>query len=402
MGKLGSIPRIFFLLAVLLAVLMPPYQVHASAPCSASQSTSWQICGPIQSFPGVNEQSTVIQANDGTLRLAWTQVDLFGSSSIYYSNQLADGTWAGNSSITNVACNARTPSCNRSPSLVPANNGTPFMFWSYKTGTASNFQLYYLHLKGSVWSAYAKVPLKTPTTLNDTQPSAAVGRDGTMWVAGKRGDGTSSGGTVDRGLMYQTLNSTGWAPTGEQTITSSTDANWNFGPSVLVSKDGVPKIAYSRGQASLANFQINYIYRIGSGWSTPRAIVTSNSTANDENPSLTQDRNGTLWVFWTRAFSSNYALRSEYTWDNGTSPATIWRAETLLTPVCVGCPDSEFPAAVQSSADKKLWVFYTTNPNGISFDIWGLVTLSPISPVHDIAVSRTIGSYGSNASEIYA
>src|SRR5260370_34967797 len=109
MGKLGSIPRIFFLLAVLLAVLMPPYQGHASAPCSASQSPSWQICGPIQSFPGVNEQATDIQANDGTLSLPWTQVDLFGSSSIHYDNQLPDGTWRANSSKTTLASNDRPP-----------------------------------------------------------------------------------------------------------------------------------------------------------------------------------------------------------------------------------------------------------------------------------------------------
>ncbi|SRR5712692_13148 len=392
MRMLRDIARIGFLLITLLVVAMPSNLAHASPGCSPSQSSSWQICGPIQAITGVNEQSTVIQASDGTLDLAWTHITLNGASSIYYSNRLTNGTWTGNSSITNAGGR------NLFPSLVQAANGTVFLFWSYKATTAKNYQLYYRTLRGSVWSAYTKVPLQSATMLNDTQPSTALAKDGTFWLAWTRDDSTPTGSTVHRWLMYETLNSAGQLKTGEQTITSSTDTNWNFQPSLLVPKDGVPRIVFSKGQSSLANFQINYVSWTGSTWSPAAAIVTSNSTANDENPSLTQDRNGTLWVFWSRNMNTNYAIRSEYSWDGGTT----WRGETLLTAACSTCADSLYPAAVQSSSDKNLWVFYSTNPGLTGYDLWALVTVNAISPVHDIAISNAVGSYGTNASEIYA
>jgi hypothetical protein len=386
-----NIPRIAFLLVTLFMVVLPSYPVNAGPPCSPSQSSSWQICGPIQAISGINQQPTVIQASDGTLRLAWTHITLNGLSSIYYSSRLPNGTWSGNSSITNLSGR------NTSPSLVQAANGTVFLFWGFKPTLAKNFQIYYRYLKGSVWSSYNKLPLQTATTLNDTQPSAAVGRDGMLWLFWVRDNFTVTANTVMRQLWYETLNSTAWS-VKEQSVTSTSDNNWNFEPSLLVGKDGVLRLAFSRGQSTLANFQVNYIYRSGSGWTAPRPIVASNSTADDEYPSLIQDRNGTLWVFWMRNVNTNFVIRSEYSWDNGTT----WRGESLLTASCSGCADSRYPAAVQSSTDKNLWVFYSTNPSVTGFDLFALETVNPISPVHDIDISNTIGSYGTNASLIYA
>jgi len=391
MRKIGNASRAA-LLTLLILIILAPMRVVAAAPCSQSQSPSWQICGPIQSLTGIDEQPSVVQASDGTLRLAWTHITLTGSSVIYYASRMTDGTWTGNSSITNSGGR------NLFPSIIQASNGTVFVFWSYKASTSTHYQIYYRYLKGSVWSVYTQVPLQTPTGLNDTQPSAALGRDGTIWLAWVRDNSTLAGTTpVMRQLWYETLNSTGWSRK-ELSITSSSDVNWNFEPSVMVPKDGIPRIAFSRGQSSLANFQINYVYRSGSGWTAPRAIVSSDPTANDQNPSLTQDRNGTLWVFWARDMTTNFAIRTEYSWDNGTS----WRSETVLTAACSTCADSTYAAAVQSSSDKKLWVFYSTNPGATGYDLWALVTVNPISPVHDVAISNAIGSYGANASVIYA
>jgi len=391
-NSLWNAAQIAFLLFLSVLVLAPPFSASGLPPCVSSQSPVWQICGPIQALTGINEQSTAIQAKDGTLDLSWTHISTTGASSIYYSSRQVDGTWTGNSSITNAGGR------NLFPSLVQASNGTIFLFWSYKPVGTPNFQIYYRYLKGSVWSAYTKVPLLTPTGLNDTQPSTAVGRDGTLWLIWTRDKSTAASTTpVMRQLWYETLNSTGWSRR-EQSITSASDINWNFEPSAVVAKDGVLRVAFSKGQSSSSNFQINYIYRVGSGWSTPRTIVSSNSTANDQNPSLVQDRNGTLWVFWARNMNTNFAIRGESSVNNGTT----WSGETQLTAACSSCADSEYPAAVQSSGDKKLNVFYSSNPGVTGFDLWALVTLNPISPIHDITVSNTIGSYGTNASLLYA
>jgi len=189
-----------------------------------------------------------------------------------------------------------------------------------------------------------------------------------------------------RQLWYKTLNSAAWSQ--EESITSSSDVNWNFEPSVVVGKDGLVRIAYARGVQSPTNFQINYIYRAGSGWSVPNRIVTSNSTASDTNPSLIQDRNGTLWVFWTRDMTTNFVVRGQSSVDNGVH----WIGETAITAACSGCADSEQPAAVQSSTDKNMWVFYSTNPTISTFSIWALETTSPIFPVHDVSLSTPVFS----------
>ncbi len=391
MRKIGNVSRAA-VLTLLILIILAPMRVVAAVPCSPSQSPSWQICGPIQSLTGIDEQPSVVQASDGTLRLAWTHITLTGASMIYYASRMTDGTWTGNSSITNSGGR------NLFPSIVQASNGTVFVFWSYKASTSTHYQLYYRYLKGSVWSTYTQVPLHNPTTLNDTQPSAALGRDGTIWLAWTRDNSTAAGTTpVMRQLWYETLNSTGWSK-NELSITLPNDVNWNFEPSVMVPKDGVPRIVFSRGQSSLSNFQMNYIYRSGSGWTAPRAIVTSDPAANDQNPSLTQDRNGTLLVFWARDMTTNFSIRTEYSWDNGTS----WRGETALTASCSNCVDTNDPTATQSNSDQKLWVFYSTNPGATGFDLYALVTVNPISPVHDISVSNSVGSYGTNASLLYA
>jgi len=382
--------RVLVLVSLAIVILGPPHFALAAYSCSSSLSPNWQICGPIGPPSGLNNDPSVVQASDGTLRMAWVNTGLTGSTSIYYNTRLSNGTWLTTSSITNLGGK------NIFPSIVQVSDGTIYAFWSYKATTSTHYQTYYRYLTGSVWSSYTPVPLQNPTSLNDTRPSAALGRDGTLWLVWTRDNSTASGSTpVFRQLWYETMNSTGWSRS-EQSITSPSDANWNYQPSVAIGTDNNPRITFSRGQNQI--FQINYIQRSGIGWTSPRQIVTSNSTAYDVFPSLIQDRNGTLWVFWARNTSTNFEIRSEYSWDNGTT----WRGETQLTAACTGCADSNYPAAVQSSTDKNIWVVYSTNQGTTGYTLYNLVTTSPISPVHHVSISNLLGSYGANASELYA
>jgi hypothetical protein len=362
-------------------IMMPPGLVHGTLSCSLSQSPPWQICGPIQTLTGINQSPSAIQASDGTLRLAWTHIITSGlnagASLIYYSSRLLNGTWVCNCSITSQGGH------NQNPSIVQASNSTVFVFWSYKATTSNHYQIYYRYLKGTVWSGYRPVPLKTPTTLNDTLPATAVGKDGTLWLVWTRDNSTAAGSTpIMRQLWYETLNSTGWS-VNEQNITRSNDVNWNFQPSVMVGKDGTPRVVYANGTQSSVAFQINYIYRVGSAWSHPAKISNSNPTANDANPSLIQDRNGTIWTFWTRDMTTNFAIREIYSTDNGAT----WRGETQLTSSCSTCADSKDPTALQSTTDKGIWVFYSTNPGVTGFNIWSLQS-GPIAPIHNVDLNN--------------
>jgi hypothetical protein len=302
---------------------------------------------------------------------------------IFYSNRMLNGTWNSSSIVTTLG------GINLDPALAQLNNNTLYLFWAYKAATSPHYQLEYVKQNGGSFSKiYKQVPLTSPTTLNDTLPSATVGKDGTLWLVWTRDNSTLAGTTpVMRQLWYKTLKNGVWST--EQPITLPNDVNWNYQPSVVVGRDGIVRVAYSRGVSSTTVFQIYYLTFNGSVWSSPTPITTQ-STTQDANPSIMQDRNGTFWVFWARnvpqgTTNSAYLIYEVSSINNGAS----WTSETVLTTTSCstsGCTDNEYPAAVQSTSDKYIWVFYATDP-GATFNIYALQTTRTISPVHHVIVS---------------
>jgi hypothetical protein len=394
---IGLTRRVFsigLLMVLSIAGILTVLPAQSSFPCSASQSSFWQICGPIESPSGTNTQPSVIQANDGTMGMAWGGHPSSGFAILY-----AAGVWNATSSSWNwntgsaVANKAGT---NQNPTLVQLTNSTMDIFFSYKSPTSQNFQLYFVSQSGGLFSKqYFPVPLANPTPLNDTFPSATVGPDGTLWLVWTRDNTTRAGNAhVMRQLWYKTFKGDVWST--EQPLTSANDSNWNLKPSVMVGRDGIVRVVFSKGIST--NFQLEYMTYNGSVWSSPIPLTTQTTTV-DTDPSIMQDRNGTLWVFWDRnvisGTNSNHVIYDRSSIDNGAT----WASETGLTPTtCTTyCVDSQYPSAVQSTTDKNIWVFYFYNPV-MNFDIYGLKTSNPISPVHDVVISY----FSPNASSIYA
>jgi hypothetical protein len=371
-------------MVIILVGFLPALPVAAAPTCNASISPPWQVCGPIEAFTGLDIQPTILQALDGTLSLAWTgnhdaNNRLTSNFNVLYATRLANGTWLPASLLTNLGGK------NQMPSLAQTSDGTIYLFWSYTATSSNHSSIYYRTFKFNIWSGYNQITFPS-SGYNDTGPSATLARDGTLWLAWTRDNSTSSGGTpVFKQLWYKTLSGGVWS--SETSLTSSSDINWNWQPSIMVGQDNVVRLAFAKGQPSLSNFQISYMNRTGSGWSSPAPIVSS--TSSNVNPSLVQDRNGTIWVFWSRTIPvgtlNDYVVYSKFSTDNGNS----WSTEVALTAVSCGtftCVDSENPAAVQSTTDLKLHVFYATNPSVTGFDIWSLESAA-ISPVHHVAVT---------------
>jgi hypothetical protein len=332
----------------------------------------------------------VIQAADGTLRMVWTS-----RPSTTYDIFYGIGSWNGTAWNWNSGAGIATQSgTNQDPALAQLQNGTFYTFFTYKSTTAIHRQLYFISSNGGSWSRYIPLPLSSPTSLNDTLPAATVSRDGTLWLVWTRDNSTTTATHVMRQLWYKTLKANVWS--SEQPLTLSTDVNWNFEPSVVAGKDGIIRVAFAKGQSP--NFRIYYMTFNGSVWSTPVPLTTQ-TTTDDDNPSIMQDRNGTLWIFWARnvpsGTSSAYVI---YDLSSTTNGAT-WTSETALTGITCGtvCVDSEYPAGVQATGDKNIWVFYATNPVS-NFNLYALKTTSPISPVHDVSISY----FSPNASQIYS
>lgn len=377
-----------------LSLATPFQQVNASVNCSSSASVAWKVCGPIEAYPGFDLQPAILSALGGNLSLAWManhdpSGGLTSNFNILYATRLSNGTWLPPSFVTTQG------GTNQMPSLAQTSDGTIYVFWSYQASSSTHSQIFYRTLKAGAWSAYAQVT--TTASMNDTYPTTAVGRDGTLWLVWTRDNDTASGTAhVMRQLVYKTLKYGVWSQ--ETSITSASDVNWNWQPSVIVGKDNVGRLVFAKGQSSTGHYQINYMTYNGNGWSPPTPVVSlcnGSSCSADVNPSIMQDRNGTLWLFWSRDVivsptQSTFVIYGKNSVDNGAH----WNsAETALTTVSCGtssCVDSQYPAAVQSSnvgLDQNIWVFYSADPSVTGFDIWSLKTTNPISPIHDVAVS---------------
>jgi hypothetical protein len=369
---------------ILALVALPP------VPLVRANVVSWTSPGVVQQdYPSLDLLPSALQASNGSVWLAWQTNFYRGDASFdiaYKTGILGTSgvSWSAPVRLTNNAGQ------NSDPALAQLQNGTILLFWAYKA--AANTNLFYERFTGRVWSNAVQL---TYTTLNDTLPSAAVGKDGSLWLVWTRENATCGTCAVTRQLYYKTLRSGVWS--SELPLTFDT-ANWNFDSSVLVGKDGIVRVAWEKGPASVQNFHIYYKTFNGTAWTQQETQIVTNSTVQqkDIQPSLVQDRNGTIWLFWARqvvgSSNSYYLVFSQYSIDNGLT----WPSRTvtsLTSPDANQTQDSWQPSAIQSTNDKKIWLFYSTNPLGLSYGIWALTSVSPIAPVCDVGVYSLTPAY---------
>jgi archaellum component FlaF (FlaF/FlaG flagellin family) len=272
-------------------------------------------------------------------------------------------------------------------------NGTIILFWSQRQTTA--FNLYYERFSVNqftgigAWSS--SVHLTTLTTFNDTAPAATVGRDGTMWLFWERSNQScTTTCSQTKQLYYETLKNGSWSSATKIT----TDTNWNSLPSVVVTKDGLVRLAWTKAGQSSGSSSIYYKTLNGTVWSNEIPITAPPSGFGDQRPSMIQDRNGTIWLFWSRTSltAPMFIIYSKFDTNNGQTLASA--TETQMTFEGSGV-DSQQPAAVQANGvtvpvngvvDKTIHLFYSSDRTNFDYDIWSLVSPS-ISPIHDVGLT---------------
>jgi len=338
-------------------------------------SLGWSSPSLVDSHSGMDILPSALQASNGTLWLAWQSNRLgqaTGRPDILYKTY-TNGVWSSDHNLTSSGWNS-------APSLVQLSNGTILAFWVIKSG--ASFVVFSGTTNGGSWSSPVQI---TATTLNDTQPSAAVARDGTVWLVWTRINTACSSCTATKQLYYKTWKSGVWSAETQLT----TDSNQNYGSTVVVSKDGAVRVTWSKGAAG-SNYQLFTKTYSGAAWSSETQVVTSSST--DERPSMIQDRNGTLWLFWGRLVVVSllvqyYEVVGKFSYDLGGT----WSSEIILTSTSTAI-DSFMPTAVQSNVGvKPLWVFYSSNQNVPDYDIFA-VQSTGVYPVHDVKISGLVAS----------
>lgn len=358
------------LLRATLVILLSLGMFHLLSPVHGN--TAWSSPVLVDTHSGLDILPSALQASNGTLWVAWQSTrnnQSTGRTDIIYKTY-TNGVWSSDRNMTSSGWNS-------GPSLVQLANGTILAFWSIKSG--SSYLVYSSLTNGRSWSSPTQI---TYTTLNDTQASATLGADGTLWLVWTRVNSLNPSVPAIKQLFYKTWKSGGWSPEAQLT----NDSNQNYGPNVMVGKDGIVRVLWSKGAAG-STYQIFSKTNNGISWSSDKQNVTSSST--DEHPSMIQDRNGTLWLFWGRLIVVSqlvqyYILYGKYSYDMGKT----WSSEIQLTPTPgTKIFDSFMPNAVQTSFGvKSVWILYSSNYNVPDYDIYA-VQSTGINPVHDVIVS---------------
>jgi len=263
------------------------------------------------------------------------------------------------------------------------------LFWSQQLATS--FKIYYERFKVDsftgvgVWSNPVPLPLTTPTSFNDTAPTATIARDGTLWLFWQRSNQSCTTTCSEtKQLYHETLKNGVWSTPTK--ITS--DSNWNSSPSAVVTKDRLVRLAWSKGGQGSGASSIYYKTLNGTIWSPETQVVSTPSGFGDQRPSMIQDRNGTMWLFWSRTSLTTpmFIIYNKFSTNIGQT----WSSESQMTNEASGI-DSQQPAAVQSNSanDKTIHLFYSSDRTNFDYDIWSLVSPS-ISPIHDVGLTSVV------------
>lgn len=360
---LKSIFTVFIVLGIFQFFQYPPV-VHANV--------GWSSATLIDSSPSLDTLPSALQTANGTMWLAWqsNRNDPGTGRTDIIFRTYTNGVWSKSNNLTSSGWNS-------GPSLIQLSNGTILAFYSIKSGTS--FLVHSSLTNGKSWTPPVRI---TSTASNDTLVSAAVGKDGTIWLVWTRVNSTNPNVSMIKQLYYKTWKNGVWSPEVQLT----TDSNQNSGSTVMVGKDGMVRVVWSKGTAS-SSYQLYSKYYNGATWSADKQNVTSSSS--DNHPSLMQDRNGTLWLVWARltvvsSLVQYYILFGKYSYNMGNT----WSSEIQLTPTPGSTTyDSFMPSAIQTGFTvNSIWIFYSSNFNiKSSYNIFAIMS-TPISNVHDVIV----------------
>src|SRR6266581_1150383 len=202
------------LLLALVGMFQPLQFAHASV--------SWSSPILVDTHSGLDMLSSALQASNGTLWIAW-QSNRYGQTTgrfdVLYKTY-TNGIWSSDHNLTSSGQNA-------SPSLVQLMNGTIAAFWV--TRPVHSYYVFYAQYRSSGWTSPVQI---TSTSLNDTSPSAAVGRDGTVWLVWTRVNSTNRSVPAIKQLYYKSWKNGVWSADTQLT----TDSNQNYGSGVMMGK----------------------------------------------------------------------------------------------------------------------------------------------------------------------
>jgi hypothetical protein len=368
--------RIILLVSVVLLLVYIPSQarpVHAYSFSSAS---------PVVTMGGVlNDLPAVLQEANGTVWLLWRNFNV--RNDIYYVLNSGAG-WSSPAALTGPS----TSSYNAAPAIAQLQNGTIVFAWA--TNATGNLNVFYKTLSGNSWSNPTELTFGTVT---DTPESMTVSQDGTLWLIFQRQTQSTACPVtgVCRQIYYKTLVGNTWS----SDIQLTSDATWNMYPDATFVRGSGVWVSYAKfSNNNAADYTIFYQVYNGTTWSSATQLtqpfMTSSGSRGDTHPTMLEDRNGTVWMFWEREMPLGSNTFEEKLWYQFSGDGGVtWTPATQLTfgGNSTNTLDDTEPAVIQG-LDKSLWLFYSSDTltNGSGWYI-NLIKTSPVYPVAAVAVT---------------
>jgi hypothetical protein len=363
----------FLLVIILTAYAIGPQIVSV-------KSTGWGSPGAL---PGTDQYTNrfprLLQASNGSIWLAWGKfVTTYGEIYLMVNNGFG---WSGQIPLIN----SNGAFDDITPALTQLINGTIILAWSRGgpggTGgcnTPNTYSIYTQSFTNGVWS---NPTLTVGGPGDDLTPAMTRMNDGRVMMVWTRCTPTTGGGD----LYYKIYNGT-WGP--ESLLVGSTGFEEKL-PSVASMNDGRAWVVYTSNTGSGNINQLWDMIWNGSTWTAP-ALFT-NTTLDDDWPSITQDRNQTIWVFWARDVSNGTVggiptFQYDLYYKNSTSNGQTWSPEATIAPNINS--NDVTPFVIQTNT-KKLWMVYSSDQTqGNPYHAANLyLIISDIVKVHDLALN---------------
>src|SRR2546426_4110034 len=366
-------PATIRLVTVLMALIIGHREVQPV------QGTSWRSTGAIPGTdPYTNIFPKLLQSNNGSVWLVWEKVSNgYGQICIMVNNGFG---WSGQVPLVNN--NGAFDDI--SPALVQLANGTIVLAWSRGvpgTGcliTGAAYSLYTESYTNGKWTN--PTPLVQATSGDDVNPAMTRLNDGRVMLAWTRCTTTNGRGDI----YYKIFNGT-WGPEIPLVATPAEDKL----PSIVQMNDGKVWVIYSTNTGTGSSNVLNDVIWNGTSWTTPAQLT--NAGVDDDWSSIAQDRNGTIWLFWSRnVFNGTVSGVPTYQYDlfyrNSTNNGLAWSPDQTLAPN-INSQDLE-PSVIQTNT-KRLWLVYSSDQKqGNPYRTQNLYLItSDIVKIHELTLS---------------
>lgn len=234
----------------------------------------------------------------------------------------------------------------KTPAVIQTPDNKIWIFWM--ANETGNYDIFYKTTLdgGATWSSETNV---TNNIKRDSSPALTVTSDGKLWLVWSRQVNSTS---YQENIFYKTYNGTAWSNETQLTTFNAIDEL----PSITQTKDGRVWVFWSRNMTNIYN--IFYKTYNGTAWSSDYQLTNDTKYINFD-PTAFVEKDGTMWLFWSlksTQTSANYNLY--YKTYNG----TWWPTQQFTND---NSNENEPTATV--APDGSMWVIWTSDrvdPNG--------------------------------------